>query len=41
MRQFGLVLIVVGYGYIMVEFGWPGIAAAVAHVGTLMLTIKR
>lgn len=35
------VLGAVGYLYLIVEFGWVGIAAAALHVGAMLMCIKR
>jgi len=34
----GVFLIVAGYAYLIVQFGWVGVAAAATHIGALLIT---
>ena len=34
-------LIVAGYAALVATWGWPGLLAAAAHIGVLLLTVRR
>ena len=34
-------LVVVGYAFMIVSFGWIGLAAAILHIGSMVVCIPR
>lgn len=39
--KWGMALVGLGYVFLIVSFGWLGLLAGIAHIGILLLFVKR